>query len=56
MEPSATRAEPGSEPNVLLVVLDTVTARHTSLYGHHAETTRGLTTNSSAANRLTPTP
>jgi glucan phosphoethanolaminetransferase (alkaline phosphatase superfamily) len=29
-------------PNVLLVVLDTVTARHTSLHGYPRETTPGL--------------
>lgn len=34
--------DPAASPNVLLLVLDTVSARHTSLHGYHHETTPGL--------------
>jgi arylsulfatase A-like enzyme len=37
-----TRSDTAAQPNVLLIVLDTVSARHTSLHGHGRETTPGL--------------
>ena len=41
--------EPNASPNVLLVILDSVRARNTSLHGHHNETTPFLETLSGEA-------